>query len=277
MSGVVRLLCSGLLVVCLFDVSLAYAQPPAAEEEDKAELAKKLSNPIADLVSLPFQLNWEQGVGPDDQTRFILNIQPVMPFSLSPDWTMIARVIVPLVSQPPLTADGVPAFGVGDILTSLFFSPAKSGKFMWGAGPAISLPSSAFETIGSEKWSIGPTVVILKQTGPWTFGALWNQIWSFAGNKVRGDVNQMFLQPFLAYNTKNLYTFTLQSESTANWNADGDTWTVPINVVVSKLSSFGPFPASFAIGVGAFAASPDVGGADWKLRAALTILLPRKR
>lgn len=258
-------------------VGASAQQPPApAAEGEGAGLAKKLANPISDLVSVPFQFNWEQGVGPDDQTRFILNVQPVMPFSLNTDWNMITRVIMPFVSQPPLAAGGTPAFGLSDLTTSFFFSPTKVNKFVLGVGPVFTLPSTTIPTIGSEKWAIGPTVIILKQTGPWTYGALWNQLWSYAGNSSRDDVNQMFLQPFLAYNTKSLVTYTLQSESSANWNAD-DTWTIPINVIVSKLSSFGAFPASYFIGLGVFAASPEVGGADWKLRAGLTVLMPRKK
>jgi hypothetical protein len=247
---------------------------PAAPSENE-ELQKKLSNPISDLVSVPFQFNWEQGVGPDEQTRFILNVQPVMPFTLNEDWNLIARVIVPFVSQPPLFEGGEPAAGVSDIITSFFFSPSTSG-LTWGVGPVISLPSTTVPTLGTEKWSGGPTAVVLKQTGPWTYGMLWNQIWSFSGNTERKDVNQMFLQPFLAYNTKSLWTFTLQSETTANWEADEDRWTVPINVLVAKLSSFGPFPASYQFSFGLFAAHPEV-GPSWKIRSAIVLLLPRRR
>jgi hypothetical protein len=204
-----------------------------------------------------------------------LNVQPVMPFQLNEDWNLIARVIVPLVSQPPLFEGGAPASGISDILTSFFFSPSKGG-LTWGVGPAISLPSTTEPTLGTEKWSAGPTAVVLKQTGPWTYGMLWNQIWSFSGNPSREDVNQMFLQPFVAYNTKNLWTFTLQSETTANWEVDEDRWTVPVNVLVSKLSSFGPFPASYAFGFGVYAAHPEV-GPTWKIRSAIVLLLPRSK
>ena len=248
------------------------AQPAQAGD---AELAKKLSNPISDLVSVPFQFNWEQGVGPDDQTRFILNVQPVMPFTLDENWNMIARVIIPLVGQPALFEGGAPASGVSDILTSFFFSPSK-GELTWGVGPVINLPSTTEPTLGTEKWSAGPTVVALKQQGPWTYGALWNQIWSFAGNPDRNDVSQMFLQPFLAYNTQSLWTITIQSESTSNWEAEEDKWTVPINLLFAKLSSFGPFPASYQFGFGVFAAHPET-GPSWKIRAAIVILLPRSR
>jgi hypothetical protein len=228
--------------------SPAAAQPAGSSQpappDQQADLARKLVNPVSDLVSVPFQFNWEQNVGPDDETRFILNVQPVMPFSISSNWNVIARVIVPFVSQPRLFDGGTPAFGVSDVLTSLFFSP-KSGGLIWGVGPAISLPSTSIPTLGTGKWSAGPTVVVLKQTGPWTLGALWNQVWSFAGNDARDDVNQMFLQPFLAYQA------------------------------TPKLSTFGVFPASYQFGVGGFPAHPDL-GPSWKIRGAIVILLPRR-
>lgn len=248
-------------------------QPPAPAES--AELAKKLTNPVSDLVSVPFQLNWEQGVGPADQTRFILNLQPVMPFSINGDWNMIARVIIPFINMPPLGNGTEAASGIGDVQAQIFFSPAKS-KVIWGVGPVISLPSTTEPTLGTEKWSMGPTAVVLEQRGPWTYGTLWNQAWSVAGNPSRADVSQMFLQPFLAYNTKSLWTFTLQSETTANWEAPDHKWTVPINAIAAKLSSFGPFPASYQIGVGAFVAHPET-GPQWKLRVALVLLLPKRK
>jgi hypothetical protein len=275
----VRCLAWRMAFAAMLAVPSAYAQepaaPPAPAAGDSAALAKKLANPISDLVSVPFQFNWEQGVGPHDQTRFILNVQPVMPFTLSNDWNLIARVITPLISQPALSDTGAPAFGVGDILSSFFFSPSHSRGFTWGVGPVFSLPSTTLPTLGTEKWSAGPTIVVLKQAGPMTVGALWNQVWSFAGSDSRGDVSQMFFQPFAAYNTKTLWTFTLQSEMTANWKAETDKWTVPINVQVAKLSSFGPFPASYQLGFGVFAAHPET-GPSWKMRGAIVILLPRR-
>jgi len=254
--------------------STGAAAPP--QEGEGAALAKKVNNPISDLVSVPFQMNWENGINPQHQTRFILNIQPVVPFSLTEDWNMIARVITPIVSQPPLFAGGTPTSGVGDVLASFFFSPTK-GDITWGVGPAISVPSTAQPTLGTEKWSAGPTVVVLKQQSGWTYGALGFQVWSFAGNANRPDVSQMFLQPFLLYTTKSLWTIGVQSESTANWKASaGDTWNVPVNVILSKLSSFGVFPASYQFGGGYFVAKPQ-NGATWKIRAGLTILLPKKK
>lgn len=262
------------LVVCLS--SMARGQQPAAATQEGADLARQLSNPIASLVSVPFQFNWEQNVGPSELTRFILNVQPVMPFTVNESVNLIVRLIAPLVSQPPLFENGLATFGMGDVTTSFFVSPSKSTRLIWGAGPLVVLPSTSEPTLGSGKWSAGPTIVALKQTGPWTVGALWNQAWSFSGDPSRGDVNQMFLQPFVSYQATRTITISVNSEMTANWETDDDddTWTVPINVVVSKLSSFGTFPASYQVGFGAFPVHPEV-GPSWKIRAAIVILLPR--
>lgn len=251
----------------------AQREPP---EDESAALAKKLSNPISDLVSVPLQFNWEQKVGPAELSRFILNVQPVIPFGLNDHWNLIFRTIMPLVGQPPLAAGGLSEFGMGDMTTSFFFSPTSKGGFTVGAGPVFVTPSSYSPTLGSGKFSIGPTVVALNQSGPWTVGVLWNQVWSVAGDPARADVNQMFLQPFLAYQRTKTVTLTVQSETTADWHATTDTWTVPINFLISKLSSFGTFPASYQLGAGVFPAHGTL-GPQWKIRAAIVVLLPRKK
>src|SRR5262245_52495906 len=263
------------LVVLLLLPAGAAAQQPQQSGPESRDLAAKLSNPVSDLVSVPFQFNWEQNVGPFELTRFVLNVQPVMPFRVTEEMNLIVRLIAPLIRQPPLFANGFASFGMSDITTSFFVSPAKSQRLTWGAGPVIVLPSTSEPTLGSGKWSAGPTIVALKQEGPWTFGALWNQVWSFSGDDSRSDVNQMFLQPFLSYQATHTVTVTVQSETTANWEAedDDDTWTIPINVAVSKIASFGPFPASYQFGFGVFPVHPDI-GPSWKIRSAIVLLLP---
>ena len=273
----------GVVLTGVFSVlvpGVAGAQQPATpprSDADNEELAKKLSNPISDLVSVPFQFNWYQSVGPLELSTFILNVQPVIPLELNDHWNLILRIIVPFIGQPPLFTGDVSTFGVGDITTSFFFSPRNNSGFTWGVGPVFETPSSYQPTIGSGHYSVGPTVVVLQQTGKWTIGTLWNQVWSVAGDKRREDVNQMFLQPFLAYQATHTLTLTLNSETTGNWEAHGDDrWTVPILFEVSKLNKLGPFPASYQLGLSWFAAHPDV-GPSWNIRAAVILLLPEKK
>jgi len=253
----------------------APAAAALAGSTDAAALAKQLSNPVASLVSVPFQSNWDFGVGPEEKERYLLNFQPVMPFSLNEDWNLIARVIVPLVSQPPLVPGGEARFGVSDIVTSFFLSPAKPGAFIWGVGPALLLPTTSDPFLGTGRWGAGPTAVILKQSGPLTYGALVNHLWSYGGDSSRANVNQTLLQPFLSYGTKSGYTFTVNTEATANWEAaSGEQWTVPINLSLSKVARLGKRPISFAVGPGFYVEKAE-GGPQWKLRAAVTLLFPK--
>jgi hypothetical protein len=255
---------------------------PSPAEPSAQQLAQRLSNPLADMVSVPLQFNWEQGVGPEGGTRFVMNFQPVVPFAIGRDWNLVGRMVLPVVGQPVLFPGGEATSGVGDVLLSGFFSPTKpsdgrrkSGA-IWGVGPVISLPSNSEPTLGSGRWSAGPTVVLLKQSGRWTSGGLANHLWSFAGNDERKDVEQTFIQPFVAYATPTGVTYSVNSESTASWKAkSGERWTVPVNLTVSKMARFGPFPASYGIGGGYFVDKPT-GGADWKLRMAVTIILPKR-
>jgi hypothetical protein len=266
----------------------ARAQSPAPDKDAEA-LAKQLSNPVADLVSVPLQFNWENGVGPSDDNdnmRFILNFQPVVPFRITENWNLIVRFILPYINQPVFNADpNSPApplsgaTGTGDILASAFLSPAKPTWAIWGIGPAVGLPTTTDPLLGTGKWTAGPTAVVLKQSGPWTYGGLANHLWSYAdtGDLERADVSQSFLQPFLAYTTKRAITFTLNSESTYNWEAEsGEKWTAPLNAVVSKVTRFGPCPFSLGGGFGYFFEQPE-GGPEWKLRLVFTLILPKAK
>jgi hypothetical protein len=261
-------------------LALGAALAASAAEPTAEEMAKALSNPVADMASLPVQLNWENGVGPDDDLRFVMNFQPVVPFKLNPKLNMISRLILPYIQQPALTPGASPTSGTGDIVFSLFFSPSEvKNGLVWGVGPAFNLPTTTDPTLGSGQWGVGPTAVILKQSGPWTYGALVNHLVGVAGtgNVERADLNNTFLQPFLAHQFPGALTLTVQSESTYNWEADsGEAWTIPLNVLVTKVTRLGSLPFSVGGGAGYYVDSPSI-GPDWKLRAVFTVILPGKK
>ena len=232
------------------------------------ELAKQLSNPIASLISVPFQYNYIRTYG-DNGYKNLLNIQPVVPISISEDWNLISRTIVPVIQQKNVQPDRS-QFGLGDITESVWFSPKKpsSSGLIWGVG-AVALIPTGTDSIGADSWGFGPTVIVLKQDGPWTYGALANQVWDTSGP---ADISSMFLQPFLAKGLGQGRTVSINSESTYDWNSHD--WTVPITLSFSKVSKWGNQMVSNQVGAGWYATTPD-GGPDWQLRYALTLLFPK--
>ena len=241
--------------------------------DDDAELAKKLSNPVASLISVPLQSNWDFGIGVNDATRFTMNVQPVIPVSLNDDWNLIIRTIIPVIDAESPAPGIASASGLGDINQSFFFSPKKptAGGWILGAGPVLLWPSATNDLLGSGKWGAGPTALALKQTGGWTYGILANHLWSYAGEGDRADVNATFVQPFVSFTTKTKTTFTLNAESSYDWNHSQ--WSVPLNLMVGQLFKVGGQPMQFSIGGRYYAEGPQ-GGPEWGVRAALTLLFP---
>lgn len=259
----------------LADAETAASSGSSADDEkaEEAELAKKLQNPVASLISVPIQNNWDFGIGPQNGTKYTVNIQPVVPISISQDWNLIVRTIVPVNTQTPrFNGDGDHA-GLGDITQSFFFSP-KTPIHGWilGAGPVMLYPTASDPIFGSQQWGAGPTAVALRQEHGFTYGVLANHLWNYTGWGQQ-NVNATFLQPFVAYTTKTYTTFGVNTETTYNWQANQ--WSVPLNFTIQQLVKIGKQPIALQFGYRYYASSPT-GGPTWGLRFAVTFLFPKK-
>ena len=244
-----------------------------ANSEDN--IAQQLANPVASLISVPIQANYDQDIGPNEEgSIWRINIQPVIPFSLNEEWNLISRTILPIVNQNDIPEQGMGESGLGDTVQSLFFSPKNPTESGWimGAGPVLLLPTGTDNALSGEKWGLGPTAVALKQKGPWTVGGLFNHIWSVAGDDDEADVNATFLQPFVSYITPTKTTLSVNMESTYDWQSEQ--WSVPVNLVAQQLLRAGN--QLYQVGVGAryWLDSPDNGPEGWGYRIQLTLLFP---
>jgi len=250
----------------LFSLLLIFCSILHAQETNE-ELTKAAQNPIANLISIPFQNNTNFNL-PGGRTQNVLNIQPVIPLY---NGRLITRTIFPLVWNPDYTQESGSDFGFGDIVFTAFYSP-ESRDLTWGIGPVVSLPTGD-DTHGSGKWGVGPSLVALVMPGQWVVGGLINNVWSVAGDENRADVNFMTFQPFINYNFPDFY-LTFSPVVTANWKADNDNqWTVPLGIGAGKLIRFGKLPVNINASYYNNVVKPDY-YADWTLRIQAAILLP---
>lgn len=241
------------------------------------DLAMKLANPLAAMISVPFQGNYDQNLGFDGNgERWRINVQPVMPFSLNDDWNIISRTIVPIISQSNFTNSDMNESGLGDILQSVWASPVELSPkgWVWGVGGAFLFPTATHDVLGGGKWGAGPTAVALKQMGPWTVGGLTNHLWSYAGDNDRNYVNTTFVQPFCSYVTPTKTTLSVNTESSYNWATNS--WEVPINLQVSQMVALGKQPLQLQVGARYWAGSSNAEQeGTWGLRLAVTMLFPK--
>ena len=277
----------------------AFAQTPPAgpQTASAADLAKATQNPVASLISVPIQNNDNFGIGPYGRIQNVLNIQPVIPVKVSDNLNLIIRWIAPIIYQPAPGTTDLEIFGIdentpiylaaqdvqahagvsgfGDMVPTVFFTPAKAHKLILGVGPAFTLPTATSKVLGQGKLSIGPSVVALVQPGPWTIGALVNNVWSIAGPSDRSDVNQMSLQYFLNYNMPKGWYLSSAPIISANWQASsGKVWTVPFGGGVGRIMRLGFQPVNIAAQFYGNASYPS-GGSPWSMRLSIAFLFPK--
>ncbi len=245
-------------------------------KEDSAEdLARAVQNPVASMISLPLQNNTNMGIGPNDSTQNILNIQPVWPFQINDDWNLITRTIMPVVSQPEILTGEDRINGVGDTLFTSFLSPVDPGKITWGVGPVFLLPTATNDILGQDKWAAGLSAVFLAMPGKWVIGSLFSNIWSVGGAGEQ-DINLFTWQPFINYNLNDGWYVMTSPILTGNWEADSDhRWTVPLGGGVGKVFKIGKQPLNAQLSLYKNVVTPDDYGAEWQLRTQIQFLFPK--
>jgi len=262
------------IILMSLAIAIATVQPTQAQES--SDIAKQAQNPIARLISVPVENDFIPQTGIHKDDSYVLQFKPVVPFRLSNDWNLITRTIVPVIQVPDLAPGVNGTTGLGDINLSLFLSPAKAGRIIWGVGPIISFPTATEDILGTKKLSVGPSVVALRSQGHWLYGMLVNNLFSVAGPSARPDVNQMLAQPFVNYNLRHGWYLTTSPIVTANWEATRDQrWTAPVGGGVGKIVHFGRLPVNMYAQFFGNAVHPD-GTSKWSARFQVQFLFPKK-
>jgi len=250
-----------------------------AQEPSTETLTKSVQNPVASLISVPFQDNANFAIGPYGRIQNILNVQPVIPMELNGSWNLITRIIVPFIFQPQIATPSLGTSGLGDLNPTFFFSPAKAGRIIWGAGPTFSLRTETSSALGNGKWGSGPSIVVLTQPKHWTLGVLANNIWSFAGDQNRRDVNSLLLQYFVNYNLKEGWYLTSQPIVTADWKApSGQRWVAPFGGGFGRVFRIGNQPINGQVAAYYNSIRPDEAAyPGWSVRFQIALLYPKPK
>jgi hypothetical protein len=255
----------------------ALATSPAYAAMSAEELAKLAQNPVGNLISLPFQNNTNLNFGPEKGTQNVLNIQPVIPISVNSEWNVITRTIVPVIWNPSLGPGDERTDGLGDTVFTAFLSPAKPGKWIWGAGPVLQLPTNTNAELGNKNWGLGPSAVVLHldHGSPWVYGVLVNNVWSLSSHERGGSYNNGLIQPFVNYNFKEGFYLTSAPIATVNWKADsGNKWTVPVGGGVGKIFHLGKLPVNTQLSAYYNVVRPD-DGPNWQIRFQVQLMFPK--
>ena len=263
-------------IYILFFISfiILFFNEPIFADDVATELAKKSENPVEKMVTIPFNNNINYGYGPKNNTQYVLDIKPVIPFKLSDYWNLITRTIIPVVHQPNLIGSGY-VNGVGDINPTLFLSSAHPGKILWGIGPAFILPTASNKQLGQGKYSVGPSIVVLTMPNNWVVGILMNNVWSIGGETSRPYVNQFTMQYFINYNFQHGWFITSAPVVTADWTQNSNNrWTIPLGLGVGRVFNIGKQAISTSIQTYDNVVTPKVLGAKWQLELSISLLFP---
>lgn len=243
----------------------------SSQGSDEAALAKAAQNPVAAMYSLPLQNNTLFGNDPHNRAQNVLNIQPVLPFSIGEKVNLINRIVLPIITQPSPSED-LSTTGMGDINWSAFLAPASAGKIIWGLGPVIQLPTSSSSEFGSGEFGIGPSMVALSMIDKWVVGVLANNVWTF-GNVAE---NKFLFQYFVNYNLPKGWYLVSAPIITANWNVlTEQRWIVPFGGGTGKIFKLGKLPLNFNAQLYYLAVGPD-GAGKVQSRFQLQFLFPKK-